>query len=132
MEYLGKTIYFALCVNCKKELLISLSRPVKYCPRCSKIRKRYKQQIRRAIKEGRRRCKYCQKPLPKKYPNRVYCEGGACKQAAYRGRKIKEQTDLDAQDAQFPIPSYPEKTSGIIENARGDKFHITFKDIACK
>lgn len=89
-EIFGKRkFFFTKCSNCKT-FIINGSRGVKYCPVCSEKRDAKKQRIKRAIKQGRRLCEYCREPLPKKYPNRVFCEGGICKQAAYRERERKK------------------------------------------
>jgi len=80
-------LYISLCECCKKGIIINTSRHVKYCSECSKKRARSKQAEKRAILSGRHLCQHCKKPLPKKYPNRVFCPGGACKQAAYRERR---------------------------------------------
>lgn len=79
-------LYFSLCSDCKKDVIINFSRHVKYCPICSQKRGKLQQAMKRAIKSGRHLCKHCKKPLPKKYPNRLFCNC-ACKQAAYRQRK---------------------------------------------
>jgi hypothetical protein len=82
-----KIYFISLCPVCKKAVNIHFRRPVRYCPNCAKESKTDKQQLRRAIKQNRRLCKTCSKPLPRKYPNRNYCPGGACKQKSYRNRK---------------------------------------------
>ena len=85
-----KQYCISLCPICKRGVNIHLSRPVKYCPKCRKDNKMEKQRLRRAIKNNQRLCKNCGKPLPKEYPNRKYCMGGACKQKEYRRRKLHE------------------------------------------
>jgi hypothetical protein len=85
-----KKYFISLCPICKKAVNIHLSRPIKYCPNCARIKDANKQRLRRAIKRGQHLCKCCGKPLPKEYPNRDYCPGGACKQKAYRERKEHE------------------------------------------
>jgi hypothetical protein len=85
-----KRYCISLCSVCKKGVNIHLSRSVKYCPKCARENRIDQQRLRRAIKQNRRLCKNCGKPLPKKYPNRNYCPGGACKQKEYRRRKQRE------------------------------------------
>lgn len=79
--------YISICHGCKKSVIIHLSRPIIYCPNCARIKDANEQRLRRAIKQGRKLCKYCGKPLPKEYPNRDYCPGGSCKNKEYRLRK---------------------------------------------
>lgn len=85
-----KKYCISICPVCKKAVNIHLSRVKKLCPNCDRESKSDKQRIRRAIKKGRNFCKSCGKLLPKEYPNRDYCPGGACKQKMYRKRKEKE------------------------------------------
>lgn len=85
-----KTYCISLCPVCKKGVNIHLSRSVKYCPKCAKENKLDQQRLRRAVKQHQHLCKSCGNPLPKKYPNREYCPGGACKQKEYRQRKQRE------------------------------------------
>lgn len=75
-------ICFVKCPGCNT-VFTSRSRHFKYCPDCITEHKRDLQRIRR----GARACKHCGKSLPKKFPNREYCPGGACRVAAWRERK---------------------------------------------
>jgi hypothetical protein len=101
IKFENKKIYLSLCSDCKRDMIINVSRSVRYCPACSQKREADKQRIKRAIKQGLRLCKYCRKPLPKKYPNRVFCKGGTCKQAAYRERKREGEEKRFLQEIPF-------------------------------
>lgn len=87
----AKYFYIALCPLCKKSVNITFTYPKHYCPNCEGLTSNQKLQLRRAIKNGRKICKYCGiVPLPKKYPNRDYCSR-SCQQKAYLIRKEREK-----------------------------------------
>lgn len=80
----GKThnkLYFVKCNECNT-VFVCTGRKFRYCSNCTKEHKRNLQRIRR----GARVCQKCGKPLPKEYPNRIFCSG-ACRTAACRERK---------------------------------------------
>jgi hypothetical protein len=60
-----KKYFISLCPICEKAVNIHLSRPIKYCPNCARIKDANEQRLRRAIKRGQHLCKCCGKPLPK-------------------------------------------------------------------
>lgn len=90
----AKKYFISLCPVCKKAVNIHLSRAKILCPNCTLIANTDKQRLRRGWKV----CKYCGKPLPKEYPNRNYCQGGVCKQRAYRERKACESWKNDMEE----------------------------------
>jgi hypothetical protein len=87
----AKYYFISLCPVCRKSVNITLSKPKRLCPNCERLTSNQRLQLRRAIKKGRRICKYCgMVVLPKEYPNRDYCSRNH-QQKADRRRKEHER-----------------------------------------
>lgn len=91
----AKYYWVSLCPLCKKSVNITLSHPKKYCPNCERLTSNQKLQLRRAIKKGKRTCKYCGVViLEDNYPNREYC----CRAHNDRAYRRKKEHDSELKD----------------------------------
>lgn len=86
----AKYYWVSLCPLCKKSVNITISHRKEYCPNCERLTSNQRLQLQRAIKKGKRICKYCgMVVLDKKYSNREYC-CRAHTEKAYRRKKEHE------------------------------------------
>jgi hypothetical protein len=75
------------CIQCNK-IFTRVSKNIIKNTICHDCKKEYARDLQR-VRRNTRVCLYCRKLLPKEFPNRKYCSGGACRAAAYRVRKRK-------------------------------------------
>lgn len=94
----AKYYFISLCPICRKSVNIALTHPKRFCPNCERLTENQRLQLKRAIKHGKRICKYCgMVVLPKEYPNREYC-CRAHTEKAYRRKMEHEQLIRELED----------------------------------